>query len=232
MGRKKRYGAGYEIQHAERLFLQSVAEGEPEYRYVALAIGSTPGSPPPWAMFACIELRQSEELKAARGNLTDIPFILDELVRFYDHKQRDFESKPEYVTVDLDSYSPPSLRSAILHVLEANGLRGAEVGSADDNWIRDIREAWEWEQKHDTPLNPDPVSGMFLAGTHKSEDGEDVPIIKTTSRIERVLLQTIAKENGDPEDVHYWAWLAKQMIEQRNIRDQRAGQLGTDERSE
>ncbi|MDT0576494.1 hypothetical protein RM533_09870 [Croceicoccus sp. F390] len=230
MGRNERYGAGYEIQNAEKLFLQSVTDNAPDYKYVALAIGVRPARPPAWAMLACIELRQREEVTAARGSLTDVPFILDELIRFYLRKQREFENRPEYVSDDLDNYSLPPLRSAILHVLQENGLRGAEGGTADDNWHRDIRNAWDWEQERDFIVDADPACEMRLDGFLKSK-GKRVPI-KTTSRIQRVLMQAMAQENDDPVDLHYWAWITKQAVEHGNIERQRPPKPDAEETSD
>lgn len=207
MGRKARHGGGYTVRHAEELFKQSVADGKPDYRYVALAIGSAPASPPPWAMWACVELRQQEERIAARGIDSEIADILDLLVRFFDEKQQEFERDHPDAR---ETYSPPSLRSAILHVLAACGRRGGRSAGANDDWFRDIRNAWTWEQENDLV----PSSFWQLEGFH------------TTSRIDRVMTQSVAAELGDPHDVQLWAWITKKAIEHENTEISFSGQSG------
>ena len=173
MGRNKRYGGGYSVQNAEEMFRQSAGGagqgGERDYRYVALAIGNSPANPPNWAILECIELRQSEERKAARGHPDKVSAVLDDLVRFFDLMQREFEAAAILADAEAPKYKPPSIRSAIIHVLELGG-------DANDDRFRDIREAWNWEQKHD--LAPNSYFGL---------DG-----FNTTSRIDRVLYQSAA----------------------------------------
>lgn len=219
-GPKPKYGGTYAIQNSRQLFEQSCAEGSPEYKYVALAIGSSPGAPPDWAMWACIEARQVEERSAARGIDPDIPAILDEIVRFYDRKQREFELGAKDALVQLDSYIVPSIREAIRDVLKRMGLRQKRDSRANDDWFRDIRNAWDWEQENDP--SPDASDWTRLQGLMKKRDGTQVPI-KATARIHRVLMETMARENGDPEDVDTWAWITKRAIEEQNIQRQWIG---------
>ena len=195
MGRRKRYGGSYTVENAEKLFQQSVALGKPDYQLVALAIGACPSAPPSWAVLACIELRQQYERLPARGNDAEMSFILDDLVRFFDRAGRNGE--------------PPSLRSAIIQVMTDRGLRQHRADSANDDWFRDIREAWEWEQANELA----PSSFMQLADGHFI----DAYRLKTTSRIHRVLMQDVATEVGDPQDVHVWAWIAQRMIDRETV---------------
>lgn len=206
MGRNKRYGAGYSVQNAEEMFNQSVKDagpgGEGDYRYVALAIGGSPANPPNWAILECVALRQAEERKAARGHPDKVSAVLDDLIRFFDQKQREFEfdQKKKRETeenaqpsrAEATIYQPPSLRSAIIDVLKLDG-------GANDDDFRVIREAWNWEQDND----PAP-SGLF------SLDG-----FTTTSRIERVLFQSAAIAYEGPEDLEYAAWIYKKMVERK-----------------
>ena len=208
-GRKKKYGGAFTIEHSQMLFEQSVASGHPDYSFVALAIGSVPGSPPDWAIWACIKLRQAEERKAARGIDNDIPAILDEVVRYYDKKQREFERQSQDALDALETYSPPSLRSAIRDVLTSKGLRSTREIEGNDDWFRDIREAWDWEQKHDLA----PSSFMQLEPLKKN--GKEIPGLKITSRIDRVLGESVAAELDHPADTETWAWIAKRIVEQR-----------------
>ncbi len=208
VGRKPRRSGNYTIKRAEHLFAQSVADGRPDYKYVALAIGAVPGSPPDWAIWACVELRLDEERKAARGNDDDIPAILDDLVRHYDREQRKFEHQSTGGLDTLDTYQPPSLRSAIRHVLKTKGLRTGRESENSDDWIRDIREAWDWEQENDLA----PSSLMKLEG-FKTREGQERGGLKTTSRVHRVLMQSMAAELGDPEDSATWAWITKRTMD-------------------
>ena len=199
MGRKKRFGGAYTIQHAEELFEKSKADGHPDYKYVALAIGSSPAAPPSWALWACIELRQQKEDEAGRGNDNDIPVILNQIVRFYDREQRAFEENANKQNGLTHSYVTASLRSAILSVLKNERLRKGMVSSANDDWFRDIREAWQWEQDNDC-----------ITSSYWQLEGW-----KTTSRIDRVLTQDAAAELGDPNDLAGWAWITQRLIDSR-----------------
>jgi hypothetical protein len=195
-GRKRRFPLGYTLEHARQLFEQSVAERKPDFRYVALAIGATPAAPPDWAIWACIEARRDEEGKSARGHDETVSVILDELVRFFDQSQRNFYQRNDAS----GDYKPPSLRSAIRTVLKAQGSRCEDAGRADGDWYVDITRAWNEEQKHDRAAN----------STWELEK------LQTTTRIDRILTQEVARELGDPEDLHTWAWIAKRIIERRN----------------
>ncbi|MFD2783205.1 hypothetical protein ACFS32_21635 [Novosphingobium pokkalii] len=163
----------------------------------------------------CIALRRQHELVPARGNLNDIPDILDDIVRYYDQKQRDFEASDPEGYRALGRYRAPSLRSAILDVLRVTGRRRELANSANDDWFRDIREAWEWEQLHDL------VPGSFME-LDEGDITEDERKLKTTSRIERVLMQRLAAENGDPEDTATWAWVTSELIRASDVKEARS----------
>lgn len=210
MGRRKRHGGSFTVENAETLFQQSVAVGKPDYHLVALAIGARPSAPPSWAVWACIELRQQHERLPARGNDAEMSYILDELVRVFDRAGRNGERPEAAGQSRSEQYSLPSLRSAILQVLKDKGLRQNRADSANDDWFRDIREAWEWEQAHELA----PSSFMELAEGDVSDADKR---LKTTARIHRVLMQDVAAEVGDPQDVHIWAWIAKRMIDRAII---------------
>jgi len=213
MGRNKRLGGGYTIHNAEQLFEQSKADGKPDYRYVALAIGNAPASPPTWAICACIDARQEEEQKVARGVANDIPAILDEIVRFYERSQIEFERENRGTKHTLDDYFPPALQSAILWVLNDKGLRQAWSGSAETDWFKDIRRAWDWEQEHE--LAPSSYMQLEPMKTKTgNERGKERAGLYTTRRIDRVLSQSVAAELGDPVDVQIWAYITKRVVEE------------------
>lgn len=200
VGRPRRNSGGHVIQHAEELFRQSVKAGKPDFSYVALAIGSCPGAPPTWAIIECIEHRCDVEMKAARGH-TNVSAILDDIIRILDGLQHDFWQRTGGGGAGPQrEYSPPSLRSTIIAVVRNYSSWSGHIGSANDDWMKPIREAWDWEQEHD----PSPrVEGCLLEGC------------ETTSRIERVIMQSVAAERHEPEDTAKWAWVAKLMIEQQ-----------------
>ena len=220
MGRPTRRSGGRTIQDAEDLFRQSVENGKADYSYVALAIGAAPQAPPAWAVLACIELRQEREKQSARGNANDIEGILNDIVRYYDREQRAFEQTLQGSLNALDAYRAPPLRAAILHVLKANGHRNEKYGGASDDWFRDIRKAWDWEQKHDLA----PSSFMEL---DEGDIDDKKKKLKTTTRIDRVLMQSIATELGNPADVQTWAWITKTLIENEMHEHQRLDQPET-----
>lgn len=210
-GRKSRYGAGYAIEHAERLFRQSVDEKRPDYKFVALAIGAAPASPPSWAIFECIQLRQREERNAGRGHEQNVSDILDDVVRFYDRAQRNFEDQCRNTSATLDDYSPPSLAKAIRQVLAEREERQDIACKVDGDWFRDVRNAWNLEQKND--LAPSAIMHLDEGKAAKKRGG----FLKTTHRIARVLQQSMAQEIGHPEDLATWAWTTKRIIEQQAI---------------
>lgn len=196
VGRPKRHSGGYAIENAEELFTKSVEAGDPDYSYVAMAIGAMPGSPPPWAVLECINLRCTEQMKAARG-LPMVEPILDDMVRHFDSMEKAYRSQQKTCHTQA-AYVPPSLRSAIIHVAKANPKWAGNVGSADDDWMLPIREAWDWEQEHD--LSP-------------FEGGDLLTGFETTARIDRVVMEAVAVENDDPPDTATWAYLTKKLIE-------------------
>jgi hypothetical protein len=207
-GRKPRFGAGYSIKHAQELFRRSVDEGHPDFKYVALAIGEAPASPPSWAVLACIELRKRDERQTARGHSETINVILNEIVRFYIRAEREF-IKGFNTYEAFDNYTPPTLRSAILSVLKERDPN-TNADGANDDWHRDIREAWNREQI-DCLL---PSSDMQLEQGKPSVRAKRK--LKTTIRIDNVLRQSVAEELGHPTDLQTWVWSTKRIIDEQN----------------
>jgi hypothetical protein len=199
MGRPIRHSGGYKIQNAETLFRQSVEAGKPDFSYIALAIGTSPGSPPPWAILQCIELRSAMQMSTARGH-PNVSGILDDIIRLLDRLQHNWwmQTGGDGSKTMRPKYKRPSLRSVIINVAKEHSAWRDFVGSADNDWMKPIREAWDWEQKYDLASD---VGGELLDG------------FATTSRIERVVMENVAAENGDPADMAKWAWTAKMMID-------------------
>lgn len=218
-GRKPGLSGSYVINRAEDLFDQSCAEGKPDFHYVALAIGANPASPPDWAMLACIEAHDAKVRNAAAGIDNDIPIVLDGIVRYYLEKQREFEIENDYEYEALEGYVVPPLNQAITTVLKQMGLRQSRASKGETDWFKDIRRAWEWEQKND----PAPFSKHLftLDGKMKRRGGRLVPIA-ATSRIDNVISETLAEENGDPPQTRKWAWLVKRQIEEKNTAESEA----------
>jgi hypothetical protein len=196
-GRPLKFGGGYNIQHAHELFRASEAQGNPDYTSVALAIGASPANPPPWAILACIEAIQAAEQSAARGRARDMPPILDDLVRYFAYRQWEFERSDQAPGEQWNDYRPHSFRSAVIAVARKNPKWSREVNEGNDDWFKPIRRAWDWEQEHDQ-----------LASSVWRLDG-----FKTTWRIDRVMRETVAAEEGDPIDLQQWVWLAKRHID-------------------
>lgn len=65
-GRPKLLDGHDQIRNAKALFEMSVARGEPDFRYVALAIGAVPIRPPIWAIEACNPRTLFEASQAAK----------------------------------------------------------------------------------------------------------------------------------------------------------------------
>lgn len=207
MGRPKRQSGSTIIAQAEMLFVRSVEAGKPDFRYVALAIGATPQSPPDWAMLACIELRRDTDGQPGRGNSSDIEGILDGIVRFYDRCEQEHEQRVRQGSSAPSSYRPPSLRSAIRSV--AAGKRDDHANGNDD-WCRDIRCAWEHEQEFD--LAPHSLFQFEQDNIPKNKRW-----LHTTARIDRVMREAVADELDHPLDVETWAWVTKKLIENEEM---------------
>lgn len=201
MGRKKQYGPGYDIHHAEALFEQSVNKSTPDYRYVALAIGKSPAAPPDWAILACIQARREEERKAASLTPKLVSPVLDDLVRFFAREQWEFEDRMMNSAEPLPEFSPTPFRKALRLVLSGRDRWKDYINSADDNWQAPFREAWRREQRLD-----------ILQSHYFRLDG-----FKTTSRFERVLCQLVAQEYDGPEDLEFAAWITKRIIEKNEV---------------
>ena len=217
MGRPRRLSGATKIANAEELFRQSVAEGKPDYGYVALAIGDRPFDPPAWAVLECIELRGDTSRGAMRGH--DGPAskhamrnILDEIVRYYLAAELNHE-KATGISVWRDDvradsrYNAPPLRQAIIAACRGLGTRENQIGSANDDWFRDVREAWDWEQHHDALVSRQAGSGDFSA----TETYHELIGWKVTRRIARVLEELQEAAGGAPADIGRALWIADQL---------------------
>lgn len=180
MGNKRRSSGHAEVENARQLFEQSKERRKPDFRFVALAIGSFPIKPPAWAIRACIEECEATELRSAALS-PHVDKVLDEVVRVLDEHQQ--------ASGDLRK---KSVRSAVLEATSRLGVYDAEEGPVDDDQIRRIREAWDREQSEDRTRSVFPLEGY-----------------QTTYRTDRVLFAVYGEELGMPADPAKALWRAE-----------------------
>lgn len=190
MARGSKKSGQSEIDNAQVLFRQSVERGRPDYRFVALAIGAASIRPPSWAIKACILEREKTERMPAAGTVADeVGEVLDQMIRYFASWQQD---RPR--TSPGSEHVPPSLREAIIGSCRTLGLRTKQFdGSGNDDWMRDVRRAWDWEQLNDG------CDGYLVL------DG-----FNTTGRIDRVLTALYGEEVGMPSDPIKAVWQYEQ----------------------
>ncbi|MFK4005022.1 hypothetical protein [Qipengyuania sp. NPDC077563] len=128
MSNKTRRSGHSHIENAQQLF-----ERTGDYRYVALAIGSSPTKPPKWAMQACLAECERTESKAYSVDEDRIGQVLDDTIRALANHERDTRKNCRM-----------SLRAAIL---KATGRVSGPLD--EDSEVRPYRRAWDREQKED-----------------------------------------------------------------------------------
>ncbi|WP_363756272.1 hypothetical protein [Sphingobium sp. LSP13-1-1.1] len=139
--------------------------------------------------------------------------ILDEIVRFYFAAELNHEKITgvsawrDDVEADL-RYKAPPLRQAIIAACRSLGTRERQIGSGED-WFRDIREAWGWEQQHDALVPRHAGSGDFSA----TETYHELIGWKVTRRIARVLEELQEAAGGAPADIGRALWIADQLCD-------------------
>lgn len=189
MGNRKLRSGPNEVINAERLFRQSVENGRPDFRFVAIAIGECPFRPPTWAIWECI-LEKDRTARRAPSGTKEVGEILDEVVRFFAREEfaRDNAAKREA--------RPPSLRRAIRSACGTLGKRTKylSAGSADTSWMKDIERAWRREQEEDV-----------VPSTYVLSDW------KTTRRIDEIMHGLLADEFGDLRDIQQSLWVANEI---------------------
>lgn len=181
MGNKALKSGAEQITNAEALFDETG-----DFRYVALAIGAAPIAPPFWAMWECVAEHHRTEL-IAKSNYPELDIILDELARQIakEHFARMDGRKP-------DERPFPSLAEFTRRSCRATGLRTDKLDqNANDDWARDIRRAWDHEQK--LPAAYDPW---------------ELPNCKMTDRIDRVVTEMVGAELRMPTNPIKDVWLA------------------------
>ena len=181
MANKKKTSGHYEIREARSLFEQSKAKGQPDFRYVALAIGDCPLKPPFWAMEACVTERDATKTQPFSLEKKDTGDILDEVVRVLDENEQSAREPKKM-----------SLRSAIYSAMQRIDPEFDPTAPMDDNSIRTIRDAWDREQEEDC------VRSQFALTGYQS-----------TSRTDRVIIASVGKEFDMPTDPIVDLWKAE-----------------------
>lgn len=159
MGRPNNNSGHWTVENAEQLFIKSVADGKPDFRLVALAIGAAPISPPRWAIYACIEEKEREQRKPPTSSFyvssSEIDKVLNKLIRHLYDRQEERETNPVTMN-DL----PPPIRSSLIKTLELLNLPVEE--GANDDWLRPYRRAWEHEQAQDACWSAHRLEGYVM----------------------------------------------------------------------
>ncbi|KWV91750.1 hypothetical protein AUC45_11130 [Erythrobacter sp. YT30] len=177
MARSRDVSGSEEIVRAEELFQKSVQDGNPDFRYVALAIASQPAFPPPWAMLACISeleaTRQRAAKKATKANKMDR--MLDGIALAYvvELDRRDdpkFGEQPE-----------PSFNEMVRRAHQNTFHKPLQKASENDTY-RSYKRQWDAEQNHAAIEGESPFLG-----------------VKVTPRIQAVLNQFYAEQLDAPE---------------------------------
>jgi len=189
-GPKKLLSGPYEIANAEELFIASVENGDPDFRYIALAIGENPFEPPRWAILECMSEKERTSSRAA-SRTDEVSIILDEVVRYFVADQFRREDDANYRSEPF-----PELRTAIRNSCAKIGKRTKylEGSLADANWCRDIERAWKTEQD-EVALESYPRLLNW----------------KGTKRIADIISRSVADELGFPVDIQKALWVDKQI---------------------
>ena len=174
-GRPRRYIGALELENAEALFRQSVEDGSPNYRYVAMAIGAEPLTPPAWAVLACLHLKGTTEKSAGSSMERPDGDVLDEAIRIIArHEDRMFEIRMAARSLgdgaNIDRRDRFPVKRAIEQAYFALN-DGEEIGESN---YRRIRRLWDDEQRRTVYKGPTPIP-------------MDDDSILTTFRINRVL---------------------------------------------
>lgn len=143
MGNKEIRSGGEEIARAKELFHQSLEAGEPDFRFVALAIGSNPTNPPSWAILECrIECERTSRRAASKNESLDK--MLDEIALAYVEERARREDNPEL----RDNPIPPfreMVRRAYKSAFGSTLPRAAESDA-----YKQYERKWKDEQRNAT----------------------------------------------------------------------------------
>lgn len=195
MGNTRKMSGGEEIANAKELFDKGVSNGKPDFRYVALAIGATPASPPRWAMLECLlEYEQTLRLTSSRVT-TDRPEndphkMMDAIALAYlkEHVRQE--------SINRTRRTKPHLREMIRKGYEALALKPWPYGSDGDSYKQWERK-WEGEQKN-----------ARIEGGYEYELFD----LYMTPRIEEIITAFTGREMNLPEKPDRAAFAVQQMF--------------------
>lgn len=172
VGRPPRLIGPKQIQDAEVMFKQSVENGKPDYRFVAIAIGSEPILPPTWAMLACVKLAMSMERTAGNDTERRDGDVLDETIRVIArHEDSGASGEKGLRAISVER----ALQEAYFNLYDE------EIGES----VRRIRRLWNDEQKQTQ------FQGLIAIPLKN-------PRIRTTDRIVRVLVEFESDKMSGP----------------------------------
>lgn len=188
MGRPKIPSGGSEIVGVKELFDKSVGEGTPDFRYLALAIGSSPAEPPTWAMLECrFEFERTR--RRASSDTDHLHKMLDEIAWAYvEELARREDSK-----CDRD-YPPPSFNEMVRRAYWASEKTNLPRASENDAY-RIYSRKWNDEQEN-----------AVIKSCHVLFDW------KITPRIAAVMDRFVGKEMGMSENPGMEAYLIQQLL--------------------
>ncbi|MEP3422937.1 MAG: hypothetical protein ABJN35_14455 [Erythrobacter sp.] len=140
MGNTAILSGGEKIAKAKELFFQSLAAEKPDYRFLVLAIGSSPATPPSWAMWEC-RIEYERTLRRASSHEPAHDEMLDEIARAYIEEMVRREENIEFRDEPV-----PSFRKMVRRAYSAT--YGREFPKARENDAYKIyQRKWKDEQQ-------------------------------------------------------------------------------------
>jgi len=144
----------YEIDNAEALFRQSVADDKTDYKYVAIAIGQNVLEPPKWAIQECVKARTIAEQKPSLRPPGKSGDMLDQIIiEFLKHRDEWEFRCWQYERSEKASHSvhqgkpkPYKQLSFAEACRRAWGLASGIVGKPSTRDIERYQDAWNREQ--------------------------------------------------------------------------------------
>lgn len=188
MGRPKVPSGGSEIVGVKELFDKSVEKGRPDFRYLALAIGSSPAKPPTWAMLECrFEFERTR--RQASSETDHLHKMLDEIAWAYvEELARREDSKR-----DRDD-PPPPFKEMVRRAYWASEKTTLPRASENDAY-RIYSRKWNDEQEN-----------AIIESWHFLFDW------KITPRIAAVMDRFVGEEMGMSENPGMEAYLFQQFL--------------------
>lgn len=186
MAGKRELSGGEEIVRAEELFKKSAQDGNPDFRFVALAIASQPDFPPPWAMLACIsELEATRRRAAVKPTAkNEMDAMLDGIARAY-IEELDRRDGPK-----LAKERVPSFNEMVRRAYRETFGEPLPKASENDTY-RKYKRKWDAEQANAATDSGSPFLG-----------------IKVTPRIEAITNEFYGAQLNGPERLERTLYIA------------------------